>query len=131
MSEYVDRWTIFVPEAMIADANQLALCIGQTAADVNTFKAATYDDASGNLYAVTSTVAQATFATSASSPLSAPVYAPDADITSAGRAQAALVIYDPQSPVQADPSRILAIRGDNAQASLAIAGVSPASGTLL
>ena len=124
MSEYVMRVTIFVPETMIADANQLALCLGQSAADVHTFGAATWQDAGGNLYAVASTLATGTFVTSATSQIAAPDFAPDADLTAAGRAQAALVIYDQQAPVQADPSHILAIIHDDAQAAISLAGVS-------
>ena len=124
MSEYVLRVTIFVPEAMIADANQLALCLGQSAADVNTFGSTWYRDAGGNRYAVASTLAKAGFPDAAASPLSAPDFAPDADLSAAGRAQAALVIYSPQSPIQADPSHILAIIHDDAQAAISLAGVS-------
>lgn len=124
MTEYVMRVTIFVPEAMIADANQLALCLGQSAADVDTFGAAAWQDARGNRYAVSSTVAKAAFPAAAAFPLTAPEFAPGADLTAAGRAQAALVIHDPQSPLQADPSRVLAVINDDAQAAVAIAGVS-------
>lgn len=124
MTKYVDRWTIFVPEAMIADANQLALCLGFTPDDAQTFGAASWQDAGGNLYAVASTLAPETFVTSATSQLAAPEFAPDVDLTAAGRAQAALVIYDPQSPVQADPAYILAIIHDNAQSAISLAGVS-------
>jgi hypothetical protein len=125
MSEYVMRVTIFVPEAMIDDANQLALCLGQSAADVQTFKPAAWKDAGDNRYSVSSTLAKATFPEAAAAALSAPAFAPDADLTAAERAQAALVIHDPQSPVQADPSRILAVINDDAQAAVAIAGVAP------
>lgn len=118
------RVTICVPAAMIADANQLALCLGQSAADDQTFGAATWEDAAGNLYAVASTLARGTFATAAASPLSAPAFAPSVDLDAAGRAQAALVIYDPAAPVQAAPSRILAVIRDNAAEALALAGVS-------
>lgn len=124
MTDYVMRVTIFVPAAMIADANQLALCLGQSAADDQTFGAATWEDAEGNLYSVASTVARGTFPTAAASSLSAPSFAPDADLTAAGRAQATLVIYDPEAPVQAGPSRILAIINNDAAAALALAGVS-------
>lgn len=125
MSDYVMRVTIFVPEAMIADANQLALCLGFTRHDAYTFRAASWQDAGGNLYAVASTLATGTFVTSATSQIAAPDFAPDADLTAAGRAQAALVIYDPQAPVQAGPSHILAIIHDDAQAAISLAGVSP------
>lgn len=123
-SQYVMRVTIFVPQAMIADANQFALCLGQSVADADTFGAATWEDGNGNLYAVASTLARAAFAIDAASPLAAPAFAPDADLVAAGRAQAALVIYDPAAPVQASPSRILAVIHDSASTALAAAGVS-------
>ena len=124
MSDYVMRVTIFAPQAMIADANQLALCLGQSAADDQTFGAATWEDGDGNFYAATSTMARAAFAADAASPLTAPDFAPDADLVAAGRAQAALVIYDPDSPVQAGPGRVLAVINDSAHEAIFIAGVS-------
>lgn len=124
MSRYVMRVTIFVPQAMIADANQLALCLGQSAEDEKTFGAAQWQDASGNLYSVASTLATEAFSTDAASPLVAPDFAPDVDLTAAGRAQAALVIYDPDAPVQPGPDRILAIINDSGPAAISIAGVS-------
>ena len=57
-TDYNLRATIAVPVAHIADANQLAICLGQSAADDKTFGAATFQDAEGNLYAVSSTVAR-------------------------------------------------------------------------
>lgn len=56
MSEYRHRMTLAVPEAFISQANQLALIVGENAADVNTFTEADWQDADGNLYAVCSTV---------------------------------------------------------------------------
>jgi hypothetical protein len=69
-------------------------------------------------------MARAAFATDAASPLTAPAFAPDVDLVAAGRAQAALVIYDPDSPVQASTSRILAVIHGNAKTALSLAGVS-------
>ncbi len=123
-SDYVMRVTIIVPQAKIADANQLALCLGQSAADDQTFGAATWKDAAENLYAVASTMVMATFPTSAASTLVAPDFAPSADLVAAGRAQAALVVYDPDAPVQASTARILAVIHDSASAGVTLAGVS-------
>lgn len=124
MSEYVMRVTIFVPEAMIDDANQLGLCLGQSVADAQTFKPAAWQDAAGNRYSVSSTLAKATFPEAAATALSAPAFAPDADLAAAERAQAALVMYDPQAPAQAGTAHILAIIGEGATAALALAGVT-------
>lgn len=127
MSRYVMRVTIFAPQAMIADANQLALCLGQSAEDDKTFGGGHWEDAIGNLYSVASTLVTDAFVTGAASQLVAPDFAPDVDLTAAGRAQAALVIYDPDVPVQAGPDRILAIINDSGSAAISIAGVSEAS----
>ena len=87
-TEYTQTATIAVPDPLIPDANQLALCLGESAADDQTFGAATYQDAGGNLYAVCSTVAKPVFAEKASQPLQAPDHAPGVDMEAATRAQA-------------------------------------------
>jgi len=89
-SQYVQRATIAVSEAHIADGNQLALCLGESAADDQTFGTARYQDSSGNLYSVCSTVAKPVFGQMAGQPLQAPGHAPDMDLAAATRAQALL-----------------------------------------
>ena len=93
-TDYNLRATIAVPVAHIADANQLAICLGQSAADDETFGAANFQDAEGNLYAVSSTVARESFPTEAGQPLQAPAYSPNVDLTAATRAQALVQIND-------------------------------------
>jgi len=87
-TEYTQIATIAVPDPLIPDANQLALALGESAADDQTFGAANYQDAGGNLYAVCSTVAKPVFAEKASKPLQAPDHAPGVDLEAATRAQA-------------------------------------------
>ncbi len=53
-TRYAMRATIAVPEAMIADANQMAACMGLSLADLQTFGEASYQDEQGNKYAVCS-----------------------------------------------------------------------------
>ena len=55
MSEYTHRMSLAVPQAYMPQANQLALITGISAADVNTFTDANWQDRDGNLYAVCST----------------------------------------------------------------------------
>ena len=55
MSEYTHRMSLSVPQAYMPQANQLALITGISAADVNTFTDANWQDRDGNLYAVCST----------------------------------------------------------------------------
>ena len=92
MTQYTHRATIAAPLAHIPDANQLALCLGESSADDQTFTAAPYQDADGNLYAVCSTVAKPVFAELAGQPLQAPDHAPDMDLAAATRAQGMLQI---------------------------------------
>jgi len=94
MTQYTHRATIAAPLTHIPDANQLALCFGESPADDQTFTAAPYQDAEGNLYAVCSTVAKPIFAELAGQPLQAPVHAPDMDLAAATRAQALLQVND-------------------------------------
>jgi len=91
-TQYQQRATIAAPAAHIPDANQLALALGESAADDQTFTAAPYQDADGNLYAVCSTVAKPIFAELAGQPLQAPDHAPDMDLAAATRSQALLQI---------------------------------------
>lgn len=54
MSEWTHVLTIAVPESLIAQANKLALSIGTSEDDVNTFQTADWTDGTGN-FAVCST----------------------------------------------------------------------------
>ena len=105
---YQQRATIATPAAHIADANQLALCLGESSADDQTFTTASYQDAQGNLYAVASTVAKPIFAELAGQPLQAPDHAPNMDLVAATRAQALLQI----NGGTASPDVIAVILGD-------------------
>lgn len=48
------RITIVCPESMIDDANQFALCVGNSAADAQTFQRAGWEDQDGRKYAMAS-----------------------------------------------------------------------------
>jgi len=108
---YTLRVTIACPAALLNDANALALVLGETAADVVTFRSASWEDADGNRYAVASTLARESFVHRAQTALEAPDHAPDADLAAAGRAQAALVIATDESPAQASPGALVARMG--------------------
>ena len=54
MSQWTHTLTTIVPEPLIAQANQLALAVGTSEADVNTFTSADWTDGTSN-YAVCST----------------------------------------------------------------------------
>ena len=105
---YTHRATIATPLTHISDANQLALALGESSADDQTFGAASYQDASGNLYAVCSTVAKPIFAQMAGQTLKAPDHAPKMDLAAAARAQALLKV----NGGIANPDVIAVILGD-------------------
>ena len=125
MTDYPLRVTVVCPEALLPDARQMALVLGNSAADVATFREG-WVDADGNPYGVASFLARATFPTSAGSPFAAPDFAPDVDLEAAGRAQAALRIFDPESPFPASPSILWAGLHDSDQDAIAAAGISRA-----
>jgi len=105
---YTSRVTVAAPAAHIPDANQLALALGESSADDQTFTAASYQDAQGNLYAVCSTVAKPMFSEMAGQPLQAPAHSPGMDLAAAARAQSLLQINNGT----ASPDVIAVILGD-------------------
>ena len=107
-TKYSNRATIAAPVSLIPDANKLALCLGESAADDQTFNASNYQDAQGSFYAVASTVAKPVFAEMAGQPLQAPDHAPGMDLEAATRAQALLQI----NGGTASPDVIAVILGD-------------------
>jgi len=124
MTKYVQKATIAAPAAHIQDANQLALALGESSADDQTFSAASYQDAQGNLYAVCSTVAKPIFAQIAGQPLQSPDHAPGMDLEAATRAQSLLQI----NGGVASPDVIAVILGDrleSAQDHIAALGLTP------
>ena len=126
---YQQKATIATPAAHIPDANQLALALGESSADDQTFSTASYQDAQGNLYAVASTVAKPVFAQLAGQPLQAPDHAPDMDLAAATRAQALLQINNGT----ASPDVIAVILGDrleSAQDHIAALGLSRVPSTI-
>ena len=126
---YTNRATIAAPLAHTPDANQLALCLGESSADDQTFSTASYQDADGNLYAVCSTVAKPIFAELAGQPLQAPDHAPDMDLAAATRSQALLQI----NGGTASPDVIAVILGgrlESAQDHIAALGLSRVPSTI-
>jgi len=128
-TQYQQRATIAAPAQHIQDANQLALCLGESSADDQTFTTASYQDAQGNLYALCSTVAKSIFADLAGQPLQAPDHAPDMDVEAATRAQGILQI----NGGTASPDVIAVILGDrkeSAQDHIAALGLSRVPSTI-
>lgn len=111
------RVTIACPEALIGDANQLALCLGLGPEDAQTYGAACWQDAAGNRYAVASAIVSSRFADDAAVPLAEPPWG--ADMDAAARAQALILVDEP-----AGPGHIAAVFGDDAMAALAVLGLT-------
>ena len=121
---YKQRATIATPADHIPDANQLALALGESSADDQTFTSASYQDADGNLYSVCSTGAKPIFAELAGQPLQAPDHAPEMDLAAATRAQELLQI----NGGIASPDVIAVILGDrleSAQDHINALGLTP------
>jgi hypothetical protein len=121
---YTSRATIAVPELLTPKANQLALCLGESRADDQTFVGSSYQDENGSLYSVASTVAKPIFAELAGQQLQAPAHAPDMDVEAATRAQALLQI----NGGKATPDAIAVILGgrlESAQDHIAALGLTP------
>lgn len=105
MSKYTNLVSISVPASMLAgedlkssDPNQLALCIGESASDDQTFGLLNVQDANGNLYSFISTVMKPIVSDMIAAPLMPPAHAPNVDIAAATRAQSLLRFNAPASP---------------------------------
>ena len=96
MSQYKHRITLVVPENYIDHANQLALIMGESSADIRTFTIADWRDTEGNAYAVCSTVCKPVVINALRGGLPSPIpnHASDADVIKAQQALAMIVLYD-------------------------------------
>ena len=96
MSDYKHRMTLAVPQALMPQANQLALIVGVSEHDDKTFTTANWQDKDGNLYAVCSTVIKPVvlglFGVSLSN-ITLPTHAINADVTAAQQALDKVVMY--------------------------------------
>ena len=121
------RITAVAPEAMISDANQYAMCLGQSEADGQTYNGLNWQDANGNLYAAASFEARDEWITFAQAPLVRPAWDVNEiiDMVAAERAQAALVFST--EATSASPAAITAIGGMDGVAALAAMGLTAVS----
>jgi hypothetical protein len=95
MTQYTNRLTLAVPESLMDAANNLSLIMGRSADDINTFTTATWEDITGNLYAVASAVSKPIVvqALSTGLPDPLPAHAEDADIALAQQALDAIEVF--------------------------------------
>ena len=118
------RITCSCPEALISDANNLAMALGFSEADGETYRGLNWQDADGNLYAAASFEASEEWITFAQAPLVRPAWDVNEviDMVTAERAQAALVFSTEATP--ASPAALTAIGGMEGVAALAAMGLT-------
>ena len=96
MSDYKHRMSLAVPQALMPQANQLALIVGVSEHDDKTFTVANWQDKDGDLYAVCSTVIKPVvlglFGISLAN-ITLPAHAINADVTAAQQALDKVVMY--------------------------------------
>lgn len=106
-TQYTHRITLVAPEQYMDIANQLALIMGESPDDVNTFTQANWQDADGNLHSVCSAVSKPVVlgALTTGLPNPVPSHATAADVTKAQQALDLIVLYD--VGVKASPEHIV------------------------
>lgn len=107
MSQYKHRITLVVPDNYIDHANQLALIMGESSADVETFTIADWRDPEGNAYAVCSTVCKPVVVNAfhGGLPKMLPSHVSDSDVSKAQQALDMIVLYE--AGVKASPNNIV------------------------
>ena len=107
------RLTVACCATIADDATHLAMCLGQSDADAQTYVNAGWQDADGNLYAAASFLSES-MTQDPQGVLQRPAWDSDqpytVNMTGAARAQAALVIWDGEGPIpQAAPGQITVV----------------------
>lgn len=116
------RITVAVPEQHTAIANQLAMALGLSVNDKNTYADLKYTDVDGNLYAVASFIATPSLVERAETALERPLWDEEEeriDMTQAEQAKR-LVAFDAVAGLDV----ISAVIGDDALASIEFMGLS-------
>jgi hypothetical protein len=121
--------TIAVPSAHVADTNDLAMTLGFSTADEQTYGEPSWQDAAGNLYSAASLVVSEGFVVTATSTLQRPAWDTENYISmaAANRAQALVVLWvadDDTDAPQANPNAITAIGGMKGLDALATMGLT-------
>ena len=118
------RVTAASPEAMVADSNQLAMCLASGPADGLTFGALNWQDPDGNLYAAASWETSEAWIEFAMAPLVRPAWDVDEiiDMDAAERAQAALIYSTVAIP--ATPTALTSIGGMDGVPALGAMGLT-------
>jgi hypothetical protein len=122
------RITVACPDALRADANNLAMVLAFGPADELTYGALNWQDADGNLYAAASFEARPEWIAGAQGPLTRPAWDTEPytiSMAAANRAQDALVLWSGEGDIpQAALGKLTAIAGMDGQAALAVMGLA-------
>ena len=118
------RITCSCPAALVSDGNQLAMALGFSEADGQTYNGLNWQDAQGNLYAAASFEAREEWIAFAQAPLVRPAWDVNEviDMVAAERAQAALVFST--EVVLASPAALTVIGGLDGIAALVAMGLT-------
>lgn len=123
------RVTLICPEALIDEANHLAMVLGYSAADIDTYGEPRWQDDSGNLYTVASTLVFGAFVENATSALERPEWDTDntVNMAAANRAQSKVSIWGLSGEEEDDPvldtEHILALFHPDPHYALGLVGV--------
>lgn len=125
-SVYVYRLTCAVPEALIEAANHLAVAIGESAGDFESFQIADWVDSEGNKYAVSSMQCTQTLFQYAGGMLTKRDFAPDEwSFELASFAQSKILLWMGEGPIPtADPAKIVGIVMDDPRQALDLLGLT-------
>ena len=124
---------MFLPTAasvtITSDANQWAMCLGESAADGLTWANPMHQDAAGNLYVVRSLWVTPEWINAAQQTPQRPVWDTENSVNMAGarRAFDALTLWTTDSetaPPQAQPGRIVALQGLDIDAAITALGLT-------
>lgn len=119
------RITAACPESLVSDANHLAMCLGYSTADGETFSiSGSWQDVVGNRYSAASWEASDEWISTAQQPLIRPAWDTEEviDMEAAARAQSVLLFS--LEPALACPLRITALGGPDGPAALATMGIT-------
>ena len=123
------RITCSCPAALVSDGNQLAMALGFSEADGETYRGLNWQDAQGNLYAAASFDAREEWIVAAQSPLVRPEWDVNEiiDMDAAAKAQQALIFYvvnSEEDAPKANPLNLVAVAGCEGIEALSLMGLT-------
>lgn len=122
------RITVSVPEALVPDAQDLAMVLARGPEDAGTYGALSWQDANGNLYSCASFEAPPEWIVAAQGTLTRPEWDVEPyriSMAAANRAQDALVFWAGEGDIPlAAPGKMVAIAGMDGPAAVAAMGLS-------